>query len=498
MSFPGARNLRSILTILLCLIPPLAASADEVLNLGPLLYIDRDRETGAKSIDALGPFFSYKKTPDTMEYGFRPIFYNYRNYAKDRTGFDFLYPLVTHRSFEGDTKFQFLEYLFYYSSDLRPSGFREYSYMLFPLIFGRKDEDPQESYFAFFPLYGNMRHKFGKDEINFALFPLYLRTKKEGVTNTNVLWPFFGAYSGGGAGGGRFWPLFGYREKEDDFEDEFALWPVYMHRERDFYGEKLSSTALMPFYYGTDSPGRKQRTYLWPFITTIDDENIDVRRWDIPWPLITFSRGSVHTNRVFPFYSMRKEKDYETGFLMWPLWGHKKYIFKDYVRTKNTFALFIYKEITDTPTNERGKSGKAVHLWPLFSYTTTPEGDSYFHLLSFIETFLADNPPRERNWSPFWHFVEWRMDAEGNQKSSIFWNTIRTERTKDSVKFELRPIIPVLSFEKSEEVSKCYLLGGLFGYKITPGKKTLRILFIPVNISSSKTVENGVKGSGGG
>jgi hypothetical protein len=497
MPLSGSPRIRRIVALILLLLPPVASHAEEVLNLGPLLYIDRDEQSGTKSIDALGPFVSYKKTPETVEYGFRPVFYNYRDYRKDRTAFDFLYPLMTHRSFEGDTKFQLLEYLFYYSSDLRPSGFREYSYMLFPFVFGRKDENPGESYFALFPLYGKMRHKFGKDEVNFFLFPLFLQTKEDGATNNNFVWPFIGAYSGGGVSGGRFWPLYGWKGKEGDFEDEFALWPIYTHRERDFYGEKMTSTAVLPFYYGTEAPGRTQRTYLWPFFNVIDDTNTDVRRWDIPWPLVTFSRGSVHTNRVFPLYSLRTEKDYETGFVMWPAIGYKKYIFQDYVRTKRTFGLFILKDIKETPLNERGKSSKAVHFWPLFSYRTTPEGVSTFHFLSLIETFLPDNPPRERNWSPFWQIAVWRMDAEGNQMSSILWNTIRTERTKDTMKFELRPIIPVISFEKSDVQSKFYILGGLLGYKQTPEKKTLRILFIPVNISTKKPAENPSESSGG-
>ncbi len=223
MHFSRKRNLVNTTALLLLLLPAIAAHAEEVLNLGPLLYIDRDEQSGTKSIDALGPFVSYKKTPDTVEYGFRPIFYNYRDYRKDRTAFDFLYPLMTHRSFEGDTKFQLIEYLFYYSSDLRPSGFRGYSYMLFPFVFGRKDENPEESYFALFPVYGKMRHKFGKDEVNFFLFPLFLQTKEGGATNNNFVWPFIGVYSGGGVSGGRLWPLYGWRGKEGDFEDEFAI-----------------------------------------------------------------------------------------------------------------------------------------------------------------------------------------------------------------------------------------------------------------------------------
>lgn len=491
-------NLAVLIALSLCFLSVIHASGEEVLNMGPLLYIDRNEETGEKTIDALGPFVTYKKSPEGEEYGLRPLFYNYRNYRKDRTGVDVLYPLLTQRSFEGDTKLQLLVYLFYYKSDLRPSGFREKEYTLFPFVFGRHAEDEERSFFAVFPFFGRMKQKFGKDEINFYLFPLFLQTKKDGMANNNVLWPFFGAYSGDGVRGGRFWPVYGFREKEDVFEDRFAFWPIYMHREKDFYGEKVSSTAFLPFYYEMDMPGRKQRTYLWPFITTIEDTNRDFRRWDIPWPIATYSRGAINTKRIWPFYSLKTEEDYQTGYLMWPLYGYKRFDFGDYVRTRTTLGLFIYKDITDTPTAEGGKSGKAVHLWPLFSYRTKPDGESYFRFLSLLETFLPDNPPRERNWSPFWRLFEWRMDKEGNQKSSFLWNTIRAERTSDGAKkFELRPIIPVISFEDSEERSKFYLLGGLFGYKGTPEKKTLRILFIPVNISSDKSSETDGDANGG-
>ncbi|MGE0369803.1 MAG: hypothetical protein AB7P53_12680, partial [Candidatus Dadabacteria bacterium] len=105
---------------------------------------------------------------------------------------------------------------------------------------------------------------------------------------------------------------------------------------------------------------------------------------------------------------------------------------------------------------------------------------SRLHFLSILETFLGDNNPRERNWSPLWQIIVWRMDPEGNQMSSIFWNTIRTERTETSMKFELRPVIPVISFEKSEERSKFYLLGGLLGFKSEAGRNIMKFLYVPI------------------
>jgi hypothetical protein len=74
------------------------------------------------------------------------------------------------------------------------------------------------------------------------------------------------------------------------------------------------------------------------------------------------------------------------------------------------------------------------------------------------------------------------MDAEGNQMSSILWNTIRTERTETSMKFELRPVIPVISFEKSEERSKFYLLGGLLGFKSEHGRNIMKFLYVPIPV----------------
>ena len=490
MRFWSGINFAGLAAVLFCLLPQISSHSEEVINLGPLLYIDRDEETGTKTVDALGPFVSYKKSPDTTEYGFRPIFYDVENEARNRSSFDFLYPLFTHRNFEGDTKLQLLVYLFYYKSDLRPSGFREYEYTLIPFIFGRKDEQPEKSYFAVFPLYGNIKHKYGKDEIGFALFPLYLRTKSEGMTNQNFIWPFFGYYSGEGVTGGRFWPIYGIRKKDDDFKDEFALWPLYMHREKDFYGERITSTAFLPFYYSIESPSRTQKTYLWPFINIIDNPAKDYRRWDIPWPFVTISRGTIHTNRIFPLYAQRTEKNYETGSFLWPMYWYRMYKFQDYERKKTVGGLFFVKSTVDTPTNERGKSGKSVHLWPFFSYYTAPDGSSRLHFLSILETFLGDNNPRERNWSPLWQIIVWRMDPEGNQMSSIFWNTIRTERTETSMKFELRPVIPVISFEKSEERSKFYLLGGLLGFKSESGRNIMKFLYVPIPLGGG--------GDGGG
>ncbi len=471
--------------LLFIIFPFFSASGTETINLGPLFFMEKDEETGEKKIDALGPFISYKKKAHETGYGLRPIFYNYKNSEKDRTSFDFLYPLSTYRTFEGDTKFQALMYIFYYKTDLRESGFREREYTLFPFVFARHAEDPERSFFAVFPVYGNMKHKYGKENIKFFLFPLFLQTENYGVTNTNLLWPFIGYYSGNGVTGGRLWPIYGQKTAGDALNDRFALWPLYMERDKDFYGERIRSLAILPFYYGFDMPGRKQRTYGWPFFTYIENTNKNFRRWDMPWPIISFSRGDVTTNRVFPLFSIKREQDYEAGFALWPLYRWSTLTLEDYVRTRKTFAFFLYKDVKDVPRVEGGRESRAINLWPLFTYRRTPEGKAYFNFISPLETFLQDNHPRERNWVPLWTIFRWDKDEQGNHVSSFLWNTFRTESTKKGVKVELRPIIPVLSYENTDKRDKFHILGGLFGYSKDKenNKKTLKFLFIPVNIS---------------
>lgn len=474
-----------ILLLLFTVLPLFSSLAMDTINLGPLFYMEKDEETGEKRIDALGPLISYKKEAETTGYGFRPIFYNYKDARKDRTAFDFIYPLSTYRTFEGDTKFQALIYLFYYKSDLKENGYREREYTLFPLIFARHAEEADRSFFAVFPVYGNMKSKYGKDRIQFFLFPLFLQTENYGTTNTNFIWPFIGYYSGNGAKGGRLWPIYGQKTIGDSVKDEFALWPIYMKRYREFYGAEINSLAILPFYYGLDMPGRKQRTYGWPFFTYIDNTNRNFKRYDMPWPLVTITRGDVHTNRVFPLFSVKKEEDFETGYALWPLYSWRNHELDDYEIKKKAIAYFLYKDVQNIPKVEGGRDSRAINLWPLFTYRRTPDGRAYFNFISPLETFLQDNAPRERNWRPLWTIFRWDKDEEGNHVSSFLWNTFRTESTKKGVKVDLRPIIPVMSYENTDEKDKFHILGGLFGYSKDKesNKKVLKFLFIPVNIS---------------
>ncbi len=475
-------------------VPPQSSGAG--INLGPLLNVTTNEQDGTRDLNALGPLIKFKKTENTTEYGFRPLFYKVADHEKDKTAFDLLYPISTYRRWDKDLKMQLLMYVMYYRSVKQQSGFMEREYIFIPFIFSKKAEEKDDSYFAFFPFYGRVKHKYVKDEINFFMFPFYLQTVKNGMKNTSFIWPFIAVYTGGQQTGGRFWPVYGQRKVGETREDRFVMWPFYMSRERMFYGDKQSTLSVWPFYYGTDAPGRTQRTFFWPFINKIEDKNRDIKRWDVPWPLITVSNQSRETKRFFPFYSKSTGRGADRGFFMWPLYRYDTIELDRYKRKRVSVLLFIYKDINNVPIKEGGRDGRRIDLWPLFSYKRVPGERSYFRLFSPLEMFLANNPPRERNWAPIWRIFEWNKDAEGTEITSVFWRTIVTERSKERVSVDIRPIIPFFSYLKSPEKGNMKLLGGLLGYEREQQKKKLRFLYIPVTISGGKDKKLADNGGG--
>ncbi len=477
----------------LLILKTLPVFGEEVLSMGPLFNLDRNKTQQSEEINALGPFITSKRDENSSEFGFRPFFYLVEDRERDLTEFDFLYPLATYDRREEDLRFQLLIYLLSFESYLKPSGFREKEFTLFPFVFAKGAEEKEKSYFALFPVYGKIKDKFLRDEINFFLFPLFLQTKKGEASNYSVLWPFFGYYTGDGQEGFRLWPLFGYRKKEGVLDEKFALWPIYLSRQINFHGEEIKFFSIFPLYSGFESPERTQDTYLWPLFNRLVDKRKGIERWDAPWPFINFTRGKKEENRVFPFYANEIDGEDEEGFFLWPLYRYYNTTLEDHKRTRKTLFLFLYSDIKEEQIVEGGRNGRRIDLWPLFSYKRDSDGNRSFHFLSILEPFLSTNEGIERNYSSFWRLFEWKKDKEGRTVSSLLWNTFRKETDKERTEVDIRPIIPIFSYRNWDGGSKVYFFGGLFGYKTDSHQKILKFLFIPINISS----ENGLDEKGG-
>lgn len=474
------------------------------LGLGPL-YEHREVPGGLEErTEMLGPVIVSSMDGPREELGFRPLFYWASDGDADTQSLDVLFPFSSYRSKRGEVSFHALFHIVGYKESLYAGEHEERELTLFPLLFTRSSSAPERGYFALFPIYGSMNGKFFRDEIEFFLFPLYLKTTKGAQTTTSYLWPVFAVHSGEGQKGFRVWPLFGYRKQEQQ-EVKFALWPVFVQSSRVFYGEEIESSSVFPLYSTVRSERGHHTTYLWPFINHTLDKERGYERWDVPWPLANYTRqlddrsreeeGYKHQRRLFPLYSRDVSGRDSDGFFLWPLYRYNVRYMADHTRRRTSFLLFIYQDTRETARYPGARDTRRVHLWPLLTYERDTDGHRNISVISPLGPFLMHNKGVERNYEPLWTIFSWKKTPEGYHRSSFLWNTFVTESDGSRLKVRLRPIVPLFSLKKSERGTKVSFLGGLLGYSRKDGedgvrKRRLKLLYIPFTISTG-TVEAG-------
>ncbi|CAD7773463.1 MAG: hypothetical protein KCCBMMGE_00185 [Candidatus Methanoperedenaceae archaeon GB37] len=185
--------------LFLCILVLLPLQASSEISQSPLLNYYVSEET--KSIEAVGPFFSYQKGPEFKTFAFRPLF----SYEKTPQGlsWDILYPLIRYRRDNWGKRFQLLPLI---NQEERHQGesYKEY----FPVFWGKTKTG--EKYGGIFPIYGKYKQRFDRDEIKFVLWPLYIASKKADLHTYHFLWPLFTYHQGEKRKAFKFFPVYGY------------------------------------------------------------------------------------------------------------------------------------------------------------------------------------------------------------------------------------------------------------------------------------------------
>ena len=203
-----------------------------------------------------------------------------------------------------------------------------------------------EPYGGFFPLYGSLKNRFGRDEMNFFLWPLYSDSREGDNKTYTFLWPFFSYSTGTGREGFKFWPLGGYDRKENDFQKTFFLWPFFHFEKRYLYTDDPTEINMVfPLYVSQTSSRRTQRSVLWPFFTHIHDDDDHYTQWDFPWPLLQWAKGDEkEIFRVFPIYGRKYWEGIEKGYILWPIY---RYVYEkgdEYQKTDDRYLLLSKNE----------------------------------------------------------------------------------------------------------------------------------------------------------
>ena len=467
------RSLTTLTCLSLFLILP--ARAEE--NVWPFIVKRSDPPGPVESAEYLGPLL-FQHTNGGKAQGFRPLFMTTR--TGDVTEGNFIYPFFTWRYEPGYRYFSFFQ-LINFRSENGPAGPPNDHFDIWPFYFSRHSaDDPAGNYHAVFPLGGTIKNRFGKDQINFVLFPLYSHTQKNGKQTTHAPWPLLRFISGNGYHGFEFWPLFGHQGRPNDYDRQFYLWPL-IYKSVTQLDQPVPDVKLgaLPFYARETGPGYISETYGWPFFGythRIAPYHYDEHRYF--WPLLVQAHGDQReVNRWAPLYTHSNIKGYDKTWFLWPVYRHAQWDDEDkgIAQEKNQFLFFVYWSLEQRSlTNPAAAPAHKTHLWPLFSSWDNGAGRRQVQALSPFEVFFPNNLTVRQLWTPLFALYRYDAQPELGVRHSFLWNAVTYQRSTAGKEFHLGPLFSV---EAASDRGRVALGSGLIGFQRKPGSGWRLFLF---------------------
>lgn len=369
----GARGGRSGLrAFLLSCVAWLAgcASFDEEVYLAPA-YSRYSRAGGGTESEALAGAVRLRNASPRgalTHWALRPLVSEYREPNGDSLT-RFLVPLGT-ISHAGDEHVNQLLPVWRYQSGLDANGQPVWKFLSLPGIFWSHDASGRVVR-AFFPFGGVIENFATFDRITFVLFPLYLRTEREGRVSTNWLFPFFNRTTGTGGTSGRIWPLFGHNSFEGQYDRWFFLWPFFHWQHNDLAKPPNARERRWMFWplIGHTAKGTYDAwTFLWPFFGYARDTETGFWAWDGPWPFVRIHGGGRHPPsekrvRFWPFYSHYVGDGLDKYNYLWPIVQTSVENYPDRIR-RAAYVLPLWQRWRETTVD--GHESSWEKLWPLY------------------------------------------------------------------------------------------------------------------------------------
>ena len=477
----------------------LVVRGQEPIDFGPLFQEYGLTLASGRRLEVLGPLYSQEKRGQERDWAVTPLLSYHLDPGTDSEEWDFAYPLLTYDRFGSQYRFQIAQ-LFSLSGGESLASNAVKRFTLFPLYFQQRAPDPALNYTAVFPVYGHLQNRLFRDEIDFVLWPLYVKTKRRAawsssnddpdlaaryynlrqrkgdMTTRNYLYPIVHVREGDELRGWQVWPLAGGEGKAityktnalDELEvfgghrKRFFLWPLFFQNDLDLgTANPRREIVSFPLYSEQRSPNRDSTTYLWPLFTVTDDRENQYREYDFVGPLVVMARGPGKTaNRVWPFFSHVKKGDLESAFYLWPLYKFNRALAPPLDRRRTRIVFFLYSDLVEEDI-ETHRAQRRTDLFPWFTARRDREGNERLQILAILEPFLPTSKSVERDYSLAWSL--WRSERNartGAASQSLLWNLYRHETAPGR--------------------RKSSFLFGLVKYQSTAEGKCLRLCYIPL------------------
>ncbi len=387
-----------------------------------------------------------------------------------------LWPLWLYERKDERRRIQLLP-LYYYFRDVHRYGDvvdDESDWSLFPVVWGgRSTRDG--GYFAIFPLGGQMKGLIARDEIRFALFPLWFQIRDKGHVATSWLWPIFTRGHGGGMDTFRLWPLYGRRVKHGKYDRRFYAWPFVYREEFDLHRAQPGRRGMTwPFWTYEHSARRDYRSVLWPFFSVLDHHQGNYREVAAPWPFFVRRDGASRKRQVWPLFTGFTSGGRETHHVAWPFIFYSKDTSEVGVtRSQTSVALFLREE--RIVWHERDEQYLYSRVWPFFNYEQWPDGSSRTNLLSPL--WFRDPQGFDYQYAPVFTLYHHERHPDGSKLSWALWNLYRHERTAERNEWRVGPLVRYAA-DATADTRRFDLLGGLLGIGREQGVRSLRLAWI--------------------
>lgn len=386
---------------------------------------------------SMGPLIGFTERQQADVFSVRPFYTEFRNPQNGDVDRFFLYPAAAWKTRGPLTLSNFFSFTQYRRNEETDTTF----YQNFPFIFYNRTPDPRDNYFAFFPFGGTLKNRFWRDRIDFAAWPLFVRTVRNDEVRTHTPYPFIQRLQGPHSRGFGLWPLYGHFERDGDYSHTWALWPLH-YNYRDGLNEPVPYVrfGILPFYHRETADGLRSESFVWPFFgyTRETDPRPVYSENRYFWPLLVQGRGDEKfVNRWMPVYTREGRPGYDKRWYLWPALKVEDFSEPGLERRRTSLLYFLYR---DDRQRFAGKEASLTTLWPLVSHWTDGDGQRQIQVPDPLTVFFPSNQKIKENWSPL--FALYRMDERaGNRRHALLWDFISWERDAEGWRsFHFGPI----------------------------------------------------------
>lgn len=419
-----------------------------------------------------GPLFEWRSGPgDSLLTAVHPLYSHVVSPQEKKWHDDYLWPVGAARGTDRESAWRVLTAL---GTDFAPAqSDGRYRTWVLPFLFWGRDVQTN-GYFAFFPFGGSIHEFLGRDEIDFALFPLWSNSTMNDMDTLTVLWPVFSKTDGPTDKRFRLFPFYGYSWRDQQWTKRFILWPFWTDVEYYVPGAKGGGFVFFPFYGHIKMENQETWMFIPPFIRHSVSPRLT--KTVCPWPFIQLASGDIDKVYIWPLWGYDTAKWESNVFVLWPIinWREQRRPHS----TRDSFSILpvFYTESgrVRTETNAPLRlTQRRVTVWPLVTYARH-EQDKRVRVL---DVWPFPTPQIERNWAPLWTLYTHQL-YQGACDDDLLWGFFRYARKENSYKHFV--LFPFISWTRSEEngtFREWSILKGLIGRRIVNGQSSYKFLF---------------------